>query len=117
MPFLELWAGFANCVHRDETTNYSSTEVIRSMTVQFVFSFVFVSCFLALMLAIWSPFFNGNPISLNFYLFVFYSCVTTEGMVQFHIRKTVLTLILLNPEMLFFASSVDQDQLASSEAN
>ena len=32
-------------------------------------------------------------------------------------KITYLTLVLLNPDMSFFANSVDPDQLASEEAN
>ena len=36
---------------------------------------------------------------------------------SFTILKWGLTLVLLNPDMSFFANSVDPDQLASEEAN
>ena len=34
-----------------------------------------------------------------------------------HISGSTLTLVLLNPDIPFFANSVDPDQLASEEAN
>ena len=33
------------------------------------------------------------------------------------VKAFILTLVLLNPDMSFFANSIDPDQLASEEAN
>ena len=40
-----------------------------------------------------------------------------QGLHYFVTHQAILTLVLLNPDILCFANSVDPDQLASEEAN